>query len=177
MGAALAWSSSATDLDRADAVSASKIKQAGGVAAADSVAIGVGESGCRVEARDRIVDAHIEREIGAEHHLARPGAPDEIGKLLGVEHQCVEPKALEIFARRLAAGLRLGPYAPSVVEPADVEGKISAAVSAADLEPWMAVEHTAENQFRQRDGRVCRIANHVGEIVGRDSCTEGASGR
>src|SRR6266851_5671936 len=129
------------------------------------------------DARDRIVDAHIEREIGAEHHLARPGAPDEIGKLLGVEHQCGEPKALDIFARRLAAGLRLGPYAPSVVEPADVEGKISAAVSAADLEPRMAVEHAAENQFRKRDRRVRGIADYVREIGGRDPRTEGASGR
>src|SRR5260370_37781909 len=77
----------------------------------------------------------------------------------------------------MAAGLRFGPDAACVMDSADVEGKISAAVSGADLEPRMAVEHAAENQFRQRDGRIRRIADYVGEIVGRDSRTEGASRR
>src|SRR6202022_3922409 len=41
-----------------------EIEQAGSVAAAHGGAVGIGEPGRRVEARDRIVDAHVEREIG-----------------------------------------------------------------------------------------------------------------
>src|SRR5581483_9285852 len=86
---------------------------------------------------------------------------------LGREHDRVEEElaVLEVLRR-----LFLGQWADAVGEGADhrvravgVGAEIAAAVRGADLEPRIAVERSLEDQVRERDGGLQRIADRVGE--------------
>src|ERR1700733_5758209 len=99
--------------------------------------------------------------MGPEHDVVPRGATMRVVELRGLIDQRVEPDFLEVGARSLRAGMRLGTHAPSVIEARGVEGKISAAMRRDHLQLRMPIEHAAENQMRKGDGGLSRIADHI----------------
>src|SRR5438445_328456 len=104
-----------------------------------------------------------ERVIGAHDDLVRTGLGHQVAQRLGREDERVEVELLEIFRRllpeRFGAPVRKG-HADRV-GACRVGRQIAAAVRRADLQPGEPVERAFEDQVRERDRRLERIADGV----------------
>ncbi len=67
--------------------------------------------------------------------------------------------------------------AERVVHPADVAGQVAAAVGDAELQARVGVQHSAEDQVTDSDGRFQRVADQVVEIVLRQALAVGEAQR
>src|SRR6185437_12884063 len=61
---------------------------------------------------------------------------------------------------------RFRPDHKSMVRAPTVTGQIPAPVRGHYLQPWMPVQHAAEDEMGQRNGRLQRLSDDVAEIVG-----------
>src|SRR5699024_10904574 len=73
--------------------------------------------------------------------------------------------------------LCLGAHLPRAVGAADRGGQVAAAVRGDDLQSRMPVEHTGEDEVRQRDGVLRRLADRVRQVEAVEPFVEGASER
>lgn len=71
----------------------------------------------------------------------------------------------------------VGPDLPGVIRPAQVGREVAAAVHRADVQPGVAVEQAGEDEPRERDGRLHRVAHCVGQVVVGEPLAEGAAPR
>src|SRR5438094_3324991 len=117
-----------------------------------------------------VVDRRLrprERIVGAHHDLTGPGLGDEVAQRLGREDERVEVELLEILRRLLLQrlGAPVGEGHADRVGTRRVGRQIAAAVGRADLQPGKAVERTFEDQVRERDRGLERIADGVLETA------------
>src|SRR5437660_2235268 len=107
--------------------------------------------------------------VGAHHELARAHLGGEVAHRFGREHDVVVVQLPEILRGLLlewpvlGAGASIGKGQAALIGAPRVRGEVAAAVRGADLEPGEAVERALEDQVRERDGRLERVADHVVE--------------
>src|SRR3954470_17909042 len=106
-----------------------------------------------------------ERCVRSEHDLAgtRPG--DKMPQALGGEDERVEIELLQIVAWRVlvGAGAVRGKGEAAVVETAGIRGQEPTAVRGADLQARKPIEGAFEDQVRDRDRRLERVADDIRE--------------
>src|SRR5690242_8282784 len=137
-----------------------------GVAAEDGDLLVVAER----RGGEHVIDGMALPRIGivaAEHDLARAHLGDEMAELLGGEDERIEMEALQVLARSLCERdvLVAEPLADiaGVIRSRGVGGKIAAAVGRENLEAGKAVERALEDQVLERDRRLERVADGIGE--------------
>src|SRR5438132_2979399 len=105
--------------------------------------------------------------VGAHHELARAHLGGEVAHRFGREHDVVVVQLPEILRGLLlewpvlGAGASIGEGQTALIGAPRVRGEVAAAVRGADLEPGEAIERSLEDQVRERDGRLERVADHV----------------
>src|SRR6266567_415369 len=105
--------------------------------------------------------------VGAHHELARAHLGGEVAHRFGREHDVVVVQLPEILRGLLlewpvlGAGASIGEGQAALIGAPRVRGEVAAAVRSADLEPGEAIERSLEDQVRERDGRLERVADHV----------------
>ena len=151
-------------------------QQLGRVARQDRALVGLREPGL-AHALDRVVDAHVERVVGAEQHPVGADRLDERTQRARGVHERVEPQASQVRRRQLAASVRLGPHLPRVVGATEERGQVAAAVRGDDPQVRMPVEHAREDEVRQRDRVLDRLADRVREVVAVEPLVEAAAER
>src|SRR5262244_847598 len=107
-----------------------------------------------------------DRMVGADYELAHAHFRGQVAQRLRREDQRVVVHRSEIFGRPLLqrdSRVHVGGDAQAVVRARGVRGEVAAAVGRADLQPREAIERALEDQVRERDGRVERIADRVRE--------------
>src|SRR5262249_17423317 len=111
-----------------------------------------------------------DRMVGADYELAHAHFRGQVAQRLRREDQRVVVHRSEIFGRpllqrdsRVHVGGERGGEGEAVGRARGVRGEVAAAVGRADLQPREAIERALEDQVRERDGRVERIADRVRE--------------
>src|SRR5947207_3091951 len=105
--------------------------------------------------------------VRAHHELARAHLGGEVAHRFGREHDVVVVQLPEILRGLLlewpvlGAGASIGKGQAALIGAPRVRGEVAAAVCGADLEPGEAIERSLEDQVRERDGRLERVADHV----------------
>jgi hypothetical protein len=143
-------------------------QHAGGVGADDAFLIFAAEPGrFRLDDGERPLEAHVEAEVGAQHHPIRTDGGDEIAEGRRVVADDVVGEATEIGAEGfLRHTFRLRPHSLSVTQASVQIRQGAARVGQAHRELGQPIEHAPEHQMRGGDGRVERIAEEIVQIVG-----------
>src|SRR5882757_873966 len=137
------------------------LEQATGVAEGDLLSIGLRKPRA-VHQAHRIVIAHVERKVGAQHQPL--GANHRYQRLdhVSPKHASVEPQSLQITGWRLCGeAFHLGTNLPRVIHATGIEWIEAAAMGYHQVEFGMSIEHTAENEMRNGDRLLDRLANAV----------------
>src|SRR5262245_28783158 len=113
-----------------------------------------------------VVVAHVEGIVAADHHAVRAQLLDDEAEIARGEGERVHVDALGVLARLLGDRLRpFRPHVPAVIEPSQREGERPASVREADAEVGQPLQHAAEDELRDGERRLQRIADDQGEVV------------
>src|SRR5207245_2370496 len=117
---------------------------------------------------DRVLEVHRQpvRPGPAQRHWAHADFRRQVAQRFGGEDQGVVVHRLQIFGRlllQLDPGVHVRRDAQAVVGAGRIGRQIAPAVGRADLEAGEAVERALEDQMRERDRGVERVADRVGE--------------
>src|SRR5882757_728527 len=137
------------------------LEQATGVAEGDLLSIGLRKPRA-VHQAHRIVIAHVERKVGAQHQPL--GANHRYQRLdhVSPKHAGVEPQSLQITGWSLCGeAVHLWTDLPRMIHATGIEWIEAAAMGYHQVELGMSIEHATENEMRDRDGFLDRLANAV----------------
>src|SRR5262249_37872458 len=108
--------------------------------------------------------------VGTDHELAGAHLSHEMAHGFGPKHYRVVVELLEVLRWSLldgavrAAGAKVGPGGTPEVPTPDVRGQETTGMCSDDFEPRELVEGALEDQMRQRDSRLKRIADDIAQI-------------
>jgi len=137
------------------------------VAAGDQLGVGGGQAGAGQLAGER-AGGHVEGVVGAVDDM--PGAHragQEAQRARSVRHR-VEPEPGQVRRRGVRAAAGLGADPVPMVQPADLVGQVTAAVSEHEPQRGQLVQRPAEDQPGRADRGGQRVADQVGEVEVRE---------
>src|SRR5262249_16701824 len=141
-------------------------QQFGGVAAEDGDFIVIAEA--------RRVENEVDRrfrpgigEIGSHHELTCADLCHEVANAFGTKHHGVVVEGLQVFGRRIfdaavrTTRTQVWPRRAALIKTAGVGWQVATGVRGADLKRGVAVERALENEVRERNGRLQRVADYI----------------